>query len=105
MACLTLQAATEAVAILLAVSLARGSQRCVKEPVLYIRVPAGPGAAAGWVQEPQGLCTSQEGALRWVEDENKDRSHLPLESWSLCVGCCVLCPPASCAAVSCAPSS
>lgn len=94
MARLTLQAATEAMAILLAVSLARGSQRCVKEPVLYIRVPTGPGAAAGWVQEPRGFCTSQEGALRWGEDENKERSHLPLGKLVPVRG--LLCPLSPC---------
>lgn len=103
MACLTLQAAMEAVAVLLAVSLARGSQRCVKEPVLYIRVPAGPGAAAGWVREPRGLCTSQEGALRWGEDENKERSHLPLGKLAPMRGLpCALSPRILCC---CAPGS
>lgn len=67
----------------------------MKAPVFYIRAgcfPAtGPGAAAGWVREPRGLCASREGAPRWGEDKNKERSHLPLGNLALvCRGCSIL---------------
>lgn len=68
---------------------------CEREPVFYIHAgclpAAGPGAAAGWVRDPRGLCTSREGALRWGEDKNKERSHLPLGNLALVHrGCSVL---------------
>lgn len=68
---------------------------CDREPVFYIRAgclpTAGPGAAVGWAREPRGLCVSREGAPRWGEDKNKERSHLPLGNVALvCRGCYVL---------------
>lgn len=61
-----------------------------------MRLPtAGPGAAAGWAREPRGLCTSQEGALRWGEDENKARSCLPLGNRAPAVVRGLLCPLSS----------
>lgn len=68
---------------------------CEREPVFYIRAgcfpTTGPGAAAGWVREPRGLCASREGAPRWGEDKNKERSHLPLGNLALvCRSCSIL---------------
>lgn len=76
---------------------------CEREPVFYIRtgclLAAGPGAAAGWAQEPRGLCASREGAPRWGEDKNKERSHLPSGNLApVHRGCSVLqiLPPSPC---------
>lgn len=60
--------------------------------MFYIRagslLAAGPGAAAGWLREPPGLCVSREGAPRWGKDKNNEREHLPLGNVALVCRVC-----------------
>lgn len=54
---------------------ARALHTCASPPPAQVQLRAR-------AREPRGLCTSQEGALRWGEDENKDAS--PWETGPCC---------------------